>query len=231
MSTLNLQIKIFFFFVDFFFNFIYNKIKKVVINMLKNISIEEVEGLILKYNNILKGRKPSKQIEFIAVQTNNISLETNEKIIEVYLIIDKIPLLKFICYKENLEDWIKTQIEFINFYEFIIENFSNYISKETNENSIILLEDDITIKLEPNSKFIKISTIIDIKNSKNNLSFNLGNGKLLFIESVEFENDYLNSLIQSETKCDLNNVEKDLSKIIKNEIIKLRSEKEKLLSL
>jgi hypothetical protein len=199
--------------------------------MLKNISIEEVEGLILKYNNILKGRKPSKQIEFIAVQTNNISLETNEKIIEVYLIIDKIPLLKFICYKENLEDWIKTQIEFINFYEFIIENFSNYISKETNENSIILLEDDITIKLEPNSKFIKISTIIDIKNSKNNLSFNLGNGKLLFIESVEFENDYLNSLIQSETKCDLNNVEKDLSKIIKNEIIKLRSEKEKLLSL
>lgn len=231
MSTLNLQIKIFFFFVDFFFNFIYNKIKKVVINMLKNISIEEVEGLILKYNNILKGRKPSKQIEFIAVQTNNISLETNEKIIEVYLIIDKIPLLKFICYKENLEDWIKTQIEFINFYEFIIENFSNYISKETNENSIILLEDDITIKLEPNSKFIKISTIIDIKNSKNNLSFNLGNGKLLFIESVEFENDYLNSLIQSETKCDLNNVEKDLAKIIENEIIKLRSEKEKLLSL
>ena len=199
--------------------------------MLKNISIEEVEGLILKYNNILKGRKPSKQIEFIAVQTNNISLETNEKIIEVYLIIDKIPLLKFICYKENLEDWIKTQIEFINFYEFIIENFSNYISKETNENSIILLEDDITIKLEPNSKFIKISTIIDIKNSKNNLSFNLGNGKLLFIESVEFENDYLNSLIQSETKCDLNNVEKDLAKIIENEIIKLRSEKEKLLSL
>lgn len=199
--------------------------------MLKNISIKEVEGLILKYNNILKGRKPSKQIEFIAVQTNNISLETNEKIIEVYLIINKIPLLKFICYKGNLEDWIKTQIEFINFYEFIIEIFSNYISKETNENSIILLEDDITIKLEPNSKFIKISTIIDIKNSKNNLSFNLGNGKLLFIESVEFENDYLNSLIQSETKCDLNNVEKDLSKIIKNEIIKLKSEKEKLLSL
>ena len=126
--------------------------------MLKNISIEEDEGLILKYNNIFKGRKPSKQIEFIAVQTNNISLETDERIIEIYL-------------------------------------------------------------------------IIDIKNSKNNLSFNLGNGKLLFIETIDFENDYLNSSIQSETKCDLNNVEKDLSKIIKNEIIKLKSEKEKLLSL
>ena len=199
--------------------------------MLKNISIKEVEGLILKYNNILKNRKPSKQIEFITVQTNNISLETNEKIIEVYLIIDKIPLLKFICYKENLEDWIKTQIEFINFYEFIIENFSNYISKEPNENSIILLEEDITIKLEPNSKFIEISTIIDIKNSKNNLSFNLGNGKLLFIETIDFKNDYFNSSIQSETKCDLNNIEKDLTKIIGNEIIKLRTEKEKLLSL
>ena len=199
--------------------------------MLKNISIKEVEGLILKYNNILKDRKPSKQIEFIAVQTNNISLETNEKIIEVYLIIDKIPLLKFICYKENLEDWIKTQIEFINFYEFIIEIFSNYISKEPNENSIILLEEDITIKLEPNSKFIEISTIIDIKNSKNNLSFNLGNGKLLFIETIDFKNDYFNSSIQSETKCDLNNIEKDLTKIIGNEIIKLRTEKEKLLSL
>ena len=199
--------------------------------MLKNISIKEVEGLILKYNNILKDRKPSKQIEFIAVQTNNISLETNEKIIEVYLIIDKIPLLKFICYKEKLEDWIKTQIEFINFYEFIIENFSNYISKEPNENSIILLEEDITIKLEPNSKFIEISTIIDIKNSKNNLSFNLGNGKLLFIETIDFKNDYFNSSIQSETKCDLNNIEKDLTKIIGNEIIKLRTEKEKLLSL
>ena len=199
--------------------------------MLKNISIKEVEGLILKYNNILKDRKPSKQIEFIAVQTNNISLETNEKIIEVYLIIDKIPLLKFICYKENLKDWIKTQIEFINFYEFIIENFSNYISKEPNENSIILLEEDITIKLEPNSKFIEISTIIDIKNSKNNLSFNLGNGKLLFIETIDFKNDYFNSSIQSETKCDLNNIEKDLTKIIGNEIIKLRTEKEKLLSL
>ena len=199
--------------------------------MLKNISIKEVEGLILKYNNILKDRKPSKQIEFIAVQTNNISLETNEKIIEVYLIIDKIPLLKFICYKENLEDWIKTQIEFINFYEFIIENFSNYISKEPNENSIILLEEDITIKLEPNSKFIEISTIIDIKNSKNNLSFNLGNGKLLFIETIDFKNNYFNSSIQSETKCDLNNIEKDLTKIIGNEIIKLRTEKEKLLSL
>lgn len=199
--------------------------------MLKNISIEEVKVLILKYNNILKSRKPSKQIEFITVQTNNISLETNEKIIEIYLIIDKIPLLKFICYKENLEDWIKTQIEFINFYEFIIENFSNYISKEPNENLIILLEDDITIKLELNSKFIEISTIIDIKNSKNNLSFNLGNGKLLFIETIDFENDYINSSIQSKTKCDLNNIEKDLTKIIGNEIIKLRSEKEKLLSL
>lgn len=199
--------------------------------MLKNISIEEVKVLILKYNNILKSRKPSKQIEFIAVQTNNISLETHEKIIEIYLNINNISLLKFICYKENLEDWIKTQIEFINFYEFIIENFSNYISKEPNENSIILLEEDITIKLEPNSKFIEISTIIDIKNSKNNLSFNLGNGKLLFIETIDFKNDYFNSSIQSETKCDLNNIEKDLTKIIGNEIIKLRTEKEKLLSL
>lgn len=199
--------------------------------MLKNISIEEVKVLILKYNNILKSRKPSKQIEFIAVQTNNISLETHEKIIEIYLNINNISLLKFICYKENLEDWIKTQIEFINFYEFIIENFSNYISKEPNENSIILLEEDITIKLEPNSKFIEISTIIDIKNSKNNLSFNLGNGKLLFIETIDFKNDYFNSSIQSETKCDLNNIEKDLTKIIENEIIKLRTEKEKLLSL
>lgn len=199
--------------------------------MLKNISIEEVKVLILKYNNILKSRKPSKQIEFIAVQTNNISLETHEKNIEIYLNINNISLLKFICYKENLEDWIKTQIEFINFYEFIIENFSNYISKEPNENSIILLEEDITIKLEPNSKFIEISTIIDIKNSKNNLSFNLGNGKLLFIETIDFKNDYFNSSIQSETKCDLNNIEKDLTKIIGNEIIKLRNEKEKLLSL
>ena len=199
--------------------------------MLKNISIEEVKVLILKYNNILKSRKPSKQIEFIAVQTNNISLETHEKIIEIYLNINNISLLKFICYKENLEDWIKTQIEFINFYEFIIENFSNYISKEPNENSIILLEEDITIKLEPNSKFIEISTIIDIKNSKNNLSFNLGNGKLLFIETIDFKNDYFNSSIKSETKCDLNNIEKDLTKIIENEIIKLRTEKEKLLSL
>ncbi len=199
--------------------------------MSKNISIEEVKVLILKYNNILKSRKPSKQIEFIAVQTNNISLETHEKIIEIYLNINNISLLKFICYKENLEDWIKTQIEFINFYEFIIENFSNYISKEPNENSIILLEEDITIKLEPNSKFIEISTIIDIKNSKNNLSFNLGNGKLLFIETIDFKNDYFNSSIQSETKCDLNNIEKDLTKIIGNEIIKLRTEKEKLLSL
>ena len=203
--------------------------------MLKNISVKEVEGLILKYNNILKGRKPSKQIEFIAVQTNNISLETNEKIIEVYLIIEKIPLIKFICGKdkEPLENWIKTQIEFIDFYEFIVGNFSNYISKEPNENSILLLNEDITINLEPNrkDKSLKISTIINIKNSKNNLSFNLGNGKLLFIETVEFENDYLNSSIQSETKCDLNNVEKDLAKIIENEIIKLRSEKEKLLSL
>ena len=199
--------------------------------MLKNISIEEVKVLILKYNNILNSRKPSKQIEFIAVQTNNISLEAHEKIIEIYLNINNISLLKFICYKENLEDWIKTQIEFINFYEFIIENFSNYISKEPNENSIILLEEDITIKLEPNSKFIEISTIIDIKNSKNNLSFNLGNGKLLFIETIDFKNDYFNSSIQSETKCDLNNIEKDLTKIIGNEIIKLRNEKEKLLSL
>ena len=201
--------------------------------MLKNISIEEVEGLILKYNNILKGRKASKSIEFVTSQTNNISLETNEKIIEVYLIIEKIPLLKFICdkNKETLENWIKTQIEFINFYELIIDNFSNYISKDPNENSIVLLEEDIKINLESNSKFIEIRTIIDIKNSKNNLSFNLGNGKLLFIESVEFENDYLSSSIQSETKCNLNNAEKDLPKIIKNEIIKLRAEKEKLLSL
>ena len=95
------------------------------------------------------------------------------------------------------------------------------------------MNEDITINLEPNrkDKSLKISTIIDIKNSKNNLSFNLGNGKLLFIEAIEFENDYFNSSIQSETKCNLNNVEKDLPKIIKNEIIKLRSEKEKLLSV
>lgn len=202
--------------------------------MLKNISIKEVEGLILKYNNILKGRKPSKQIEFIAVQTNNISLETNEKIIEIYLNINNISLLKFICNgKENIEDWFEAQIEFIDFYEFVVNNFSNYISKEPNENSIILLEGDITINLEPNrkDKFLKINTIINIKNSKNNLSFNLGNGKLLFIETVEFENDYLNSSIQSETKCDLNNVEKDLAKIIENEIIGLKEEKEKLLSI
>lgn len=201
--------------------------------MVKYNSILDIKNLILKYNNILKNKQigSSKQIEFIAVQTNNISLETHEKIIEIYLNINNISLLKFICYKENLEDWIKTQIEFINFYEFIIENFSNYISKEPNENSIILLEEDITIKLEPNSKFIEISTIIDIKNSKNNLSFNLGNGKLLFIETIDFKNDYFNSSIQSETKCDLNNIEKDLTKIIGNEIIKLRNEKEKLLSL
>ena len=201
--------------------------------MVKYNSILNIKNLILKYNNILKNKQigSSKQIEFIAVQTNNISLETHEKIIEIYLNINNISLLKFICYKENLEDWIKTQIEFINFYEFIIENFSNYISKEPNENSIILLEEDITIKLEPNSKFIEISTIIDIKNSKNNLSFNLGNGKLLFIETIDFKNDYFNSSIQSETKCDLNNIEKDLTKIIGNEIIKLRTEKEKLLSL
>ena len=201
--------------------------------MVKYNSILNIKNLILKYNNILKNKQigSSKQIEFIAVQTNNISLETHEKIIEIYLNINNISLLKFICYKENLEDWIKTQIEFINFYEFIIENFSNYISKEPNENSIILLEEDITIKLEPNSKFIEISTIIDIKNSKNNLSFNLGNGKLLFIETIDFKIDYFNSSIQSETKCDLNNIEKDLTKIIGNEIIKLRTEKEKLLSL
>ena len=202
--------------------------------MLKNISIEEVKGLILKYNNILKDRKLSKQIKFIAIQTNNISLEIHEKIIEIYLNINNISLLKFICNgKEDIESWLETQIEFIDFYEFIVDNFSNYISKELNENSILLLNEDIKINLEPNrkDKSLKISTIINIKNSKNNLSFNLGNGKLLFIETVEFENDYLNSSIQSETKCDLNNVEKDLAKIIENEIIKLRSEKEKLLSL
>lgn len=202
--------------------------------MLKNISIEEVKGLILKYNNILKDRKLSKQIKFIAVQTNNISLETHEKIIEIYLNINNISLLKFICNgKEDIESWLETQIEFIDFYEFIVDNFSNYISKEPNENSVILLEGDITINLEPNrkDKSLKISTIINIKNSKNNLSFNLGNSKLLFIETIEFENDYLNSSIQSETKCDLNNVEKDLTKIIENEIIELKAEKEKLLSI
>lgn len=202
--------------------------------MIKNISIEEVEDLISKYNNILKSRKPSKQIEFIAVQTNNISLETHEKIIEIYLNINNVSLLKFICNeKEDIESWIETQTEFIDFYEFIINNFLNYISNQPNENSIILLNEDITINLEPNrkDKSLKISTIIDIKNSKNNLFFNLGNGKLLFIEAIEFENDYFNSSIQSETKCNLNNVEKDLPKIIKNEIIKLRSEKEKLLSV
>lgn len=202
--------------------------------MLKNISIEEVKGLILKYNNILKDRKLSKQIKFIAVQTNNISLETHEKIIEIYLNINNISLLKFICNgKEDIESWLETQMEFIDFYEFIVDNFSNYISKEPNENSVILLEGDITINLEPNrkDKSLKISTIINIKNSKNNLSFNLGNSKLLFIEIIEFENDYLNSSIQSETKCDLNNVEKDLTKIIENEIIELKAEKEKLLSI
>jgi hypothetical protein len=202
--------------------------------MLKNISIEEVKGLILKYNNILKDRKLSKQIKFIAVQTNNISLETHEKIIEIYLNINNISLLKFICNgKEDIESWLETQMEFIDFYEFIVDNFSNYISKEPNENSVILLEGDITINLEPNrkDKSLKISTIINIKNSKNNLSFNLGNSKLLFIETIEFENDYLNSSIQSETKCDLNNVEKDLTKIIENEIIELKAEKEKLLSI
>ena len=202
--------------------------------MLKNISIEEVKGLILKYNNILKDRKLSKQIKFIAVQTNNISLETHEKIIEIYLNINNISLLKFICNgKEDIESWLETQMEFIDFYEFIVDNFSNYISKEPNENSVILLEGDITINLEPNrkDKSLKISTIINIKNSKNNLSFNLGNSKLLFIETIEFENDYLNSSIQSETKCDLNNVEKDLTKINENEIIELKAEKEKLLSI
>ena len=202
--------------------------------MLKNISIEEVKGLILKYNNILKDRKLSKQIKFIAVQTNNISLETHEKIIEIYLNINNISLLKFICNgKEDIESWLETQMEFIDFYEFIVDNFSNYISKEPNENSVILLEGDITINLELNrkDKSLKISTIINIKNSKNNLSFNLGNSKLLFIETIEFENDYLNSSIQSETKCDLNNVEKDLTKIIENEIIELKAEKEKLLSI
>ena len=72
--------------------------------MIKNISIEEVEDLISKYNNILKGRKHSKQIEFIAVQTNNISLETHEKIIEIYLNINNVSLLKFICNeKEDIE--------------------------------------------------------------------------------------------------------------------------------
>lgn len=204
--------------------------------MVKYNSILNIKNLILKYNNILKNKQigSSKQIEFIAVQTNNISLETHEKIIEIYLNINNISLLKFICNgKENIEDWFEAQIEFIDFYEFVVDNFSNYISKEPNENSIILFEEDITINLEPNrkNKSLKISTIINIKNSKNNLSFNLGNGKLLFIETVEFENDYLNSSIQSETKCDLNNVEKDLPRIIENEIIKLRKEKEKLLSI
>ena len=204
--------------------------------MVKYNSILNIKNLILKYNNILKNKQigSSKQIEFITVQTNNISLETHEKIIEIYLNINNISLLKFICNgKENIEDWFEAQIEFINFYEFVVNNFSNYISKEPNENSIILLEGDITINLEPNrkDKFLKINTIINIKNSKNNLSFNLGNGKLLFIETVEFENDYLNSSIQSETKCDLNNVEKDLAKIIENEIIGLKEEKEKLLSI
>ena len=204
--------------------------------MVKYNSILDIKNLILKYNNILKNKQieSSKQIEFIVVQTNNISLETHEKIIEIYLNINNISLLKFICNgKEDIESWFETQIEFIDFYEFIVDNFSNYISKEPNENSILLLNEDITINLEPNrkDKSLKISTIINIKNSKNNLSFNLDNGKLLFIETVEFENDYLNSSIQSETKCDLNNVEKDLAKIIENEIIKLRSEKEKLLSL
>lgn len=204
--------------------------------MVKYNSILNIKNLILKYNNILKNKQigSSKQIEFIAVQTNNISLETHEKIIEIYLNINNIYLLKFICNgKENIEDWFEAQIEFIDFYEFVVDNFSNYISKEPNENSIILFEEDITINLEPNrkNKSLKISTIINIKNSKNNLSFNLGNGKLLFIETVEFENDYLNSSIQSETKCDLNNVEKDLPIIIENEIIKLRKEKEKLLSI
>lgn len=105
--------------------------------MLKNISIEEVKGLILKYNNILKDRKLSKQIKFIAVQTNNISLETHEKIIEIYLNINNISLLKFICNgKEDIESWLETQMEFIDFYEFIVDNFSNYISKEPNGNSI-----------------------------------------------------------------------------------------------
>ena len=204
--------------------------------MVKYNSILNIKNLILKYNNILKNKQigSSKQIEFIAVQTNNISLETHEKIIEIYLNINNISLLKFICNgKENIEDWFEAQIEFIDFYEFVVDNFSNYISKEPNENSIILLEGDITINLEPNrkDKSLKISTIINIKNSKNNLHLNLGEGKLLFIETVEFENDYLNSSIQSETKCDLNNVEKDLPRIIENEIIKLRKEKEKLLSI
>ena len=204
--------------------------------MVKYNSILNIKNLILKYNNILKNKQieSSKQIEFISVQTNNISLETHEKIIEIYLNINNISLLKFICNgKENIEDWFEAQIEFIDFYEFITNNFLNYISNQPNENSIILLNEDITINLEPNrkDKFLKINTIINIKNSKNNLSFNLGNGKLLFIETVEFENDYLNSSIQSETKCDLNNVEKDLAKIIEDEIIKLRSEKEKLLFL
>ena len=204
--------------------------------MVKYNSILNIKNLTLKYNNILKNEQIGslKQIEFIAVQTNNISLETHEKIIEIYLNINNISLLKFICNgKENIEDWFEAQIEFIDFYEFVVDNFSNYISKEPNENSIILLEGDITINLEPNrkDKSLKISTIINIKNSKNNLHLNLGEGKLLFIETVEFENDYLNSSIQSEAKCDLNNIEKDLTKIIGNEIIKLRSEEEKLLSL
>lgn len=204
--------------------------------MVKYNSILNIKNLMLKYNNILKNKQigSSKQIEFIAVQTNNISLETHEKIIEIYLNINNISLLKFICNgKEDIESWLETQIEFIDFYEFIVDNFSNYISKEPNENSVILLEGDITINLEPNrkDKSLKISIIINIKNSKNNLSFNLGNSKLLFIETIEFENDYLNSSIQSETKCDLNNVEKDLTKIIENEIIELKAEKEKLLSI
>jgi hypothetical protein len=204
--------------------------------MVKYNSILNIKNLMLKYNNILKNKQigSSKQIEFIAVQTNNISLETHEKIIEIYLNINNISLLKFICNgKENIEDWFEAQIEFIDFYEFVVDNFSNYISKEPNENSIILLEGDITINLEPNrkDKSLKISTIINIKNSKNNLHLNLGEGKLLFIETVEFENDYLNSSIQSETKCDLNNVEKDLTKIIENEIIGLKEEKQKLLSV
>lgn len=204
--------------------------------MVKYNSILDIKNLILKYNNILKNKQieSSKQIEFIVVQTNNISLETHEKIIEIYLNINNIFLLKFICNeRKDIEDWFETQIEFIDFYELIVDNFSNYISKEPNENSILLLNEDITINLEPNrkDKSIKINTIINIKNSKNNLSFNLDNGKLLFIETVEFENDYLNSSIQSETKCDLNNVEKDLAKIIENEIIGLKEEKEKLLSV
>ena len=123
--------------------------------MVKYNSILNIKNLMLKYNNILKNKQigSSKQIEFIAVQTNNISLETHEKIIEIYLNINNISLLKFICNgKENIEDWFEAQIEFIDFYEFVVDNFSNYISKEPNENSIILLEGDITINLEPNRK-------------------------------------------------------------------------------